>query len=401
MSFFIDHPHHKKLFENLATRLDSKLVCLPSNAPLVAPDSTHDKLLQAIEQRHIQFIEAKYADGILSVKQHLKKWQRLGLSSNSIQRKFRRHKIRTQFRKWVHLFQNSEDTFIAAWCPVKPNRYLIFQAAKFCGKALIYFEDAPYPGFIICDHSGINAGSSIPKSAKFYADWFFKNEETVKKIAVRDLFEKLPQRKRSKDLRNGVLELGTLDWEKKVIYCPLQVPADTQIVLYGGWINSIHQFIKLIYNASRHLPDGWQVAVREHPSSTFSFTKLLNELVDDRFAVYNEGTSKELLKQCSAVVTVNSSVGFHAFFCDKPVITLGDSLWGFEPVAQVAENAEALNHAFKSIETSSFCQESRTAFLHYLFNEVFLSKAELEEINNQTHPQLELIKRKILLSKRM
>ena len=401
MSFHIDHPHHKKLFQNLAKHLDSKLVCLTSNAPLVAPESTQDRFLQEIERRYIQFIEAKYADGMLSVKQHLQKWQRLGSNSNSIQRKFRRYKIHTQFRKWVHLFQNSEDTFIASWCPVKPDRYLIFQAAKYCGKALIYFEDAPYPGSIICDHLGINAGSSIPRSAKFYTDWFSKNKETAKKISIKNLFEKLPQRKRSKDLKNGAIELETIDWAKKVIYCPLQFPADTQIVLYGDWIYSVHQFIKIIYDASRHLPDGWQVALREHPSSTTSFTKLLNKLVDDRFAVCNQGTSKELLEKCSAVVTVNSSVGFHAFFCDKPVITLGDSLWGFEPVAHVAKNAEALNHAFKSIETSSFCQESRTAFLHYLFNEVFLSKAELEEINNQTHPQLELIKRKILLSKKM
>ena len=399
MSFYIDHPHHKKLFENLATHLDSNLVYLSSGAPLAAHESTQDKFLQEIEQRYIQFIEAKYAGGMLSIKQRLKKWQRVGSNSNSIQRKFRRRKIRTQFRQWVHLLQNSEDDFMAAWCPVKPNRYLVFQAAKYCGKSLLYFEDAPWPGFIVCDNTGINAGSSIPKSAKFYKDWFTKNKETANKIAIKNLFEKLPQREPSKDLKNDALELETLDWEKKIIYCPLQVPDDTQILLYGDWIYSVQQFIKLIYNASRHLPDGWQVAVREHPSSTISFTMILNKLVDDRFAVFNQGTSKELLMKCSAVVTINSSVGFHAFFCDKPVITLGDSLWGFEPVAQLVKNAEALNHAFKSIEASYYCKESRTAFLYYLFSEVFLYKTELEDIDNPNAPQLEPIKRNILLSK--
>ena len=116
MSFHIDHPHHKKLFENLADHLDSKLVCLTSNAPLVAPESTQDKFLQEIEHRYIQFIEAKYADGMLSVKQHLQKWQRLGSNSNSIQRKFRRYKIHTQFRKWVHLFKSIVKEVVLEGC---------------------------------------------------------------------------------------------------------------------------------------------------------------------------------------------------------------------------------------------------------------------------------------------
>ena len=46
-----------------------------------------------------------------------------------------------------------------------------------------------------------------------------------------------------------------------MIYCPLQVQDDTQIIKYGSWIRTINQFIDAVYIASRYLPDEWRLVI--------------------------------------------------------------------------------------------------------------------------------------------
>ena len=71
----------------------------------------------------------------------------------------------------------------------------------------------------------------------------------------------------------------------------------------------------------------------EHPSSDISFTKNLASLSDDKFLVDNTSDSIEIIKRSKAVVTINSSVGFHALLKSMPVIVCGDAFWGFKPIS--------------------------------------------------------------------
>ena len=72
------------------------------------------------------------------------------------------------------------------------------------------------------------------------------------------------------------------------------------------------------------------------PSSGISFSKKL-ALSDDTFLIDNSTDSIEIIKRSKALVTINSSVGFHALLKHKPVIVCGDAFWGFSPITYLAK----------------------------------------------------------------
>ena len=373
--FYYDTDHNKKLFKSISSKFpNSELISQKSIKKIKISNSdcqdTINHIIDDIENDYSKYIQYKYEIPYFSIRAFAKKWQRLGISKNSIQRKFRKNKIKKEFKKWVKFFSNSNYNIVAAWCPVKPKRRIIFEAALFCKKALLYFEDSPIPGFIICDHIGINAGLSVKRNMEFLKD-FEENESRKCDYKLEELFENIHQRK-SLRKNSKPIENNAIKYKKNTIYCPLQVQDDTQIVRYGSWIKSIEHFIDSIYEASRYLPENWQLIIREHPSSSISFSKKLATLSDDTFLIDNSTDSIEIVKRSKALVTINSSVGFHALLKNKPVIVCGDAFWGFSPITYLANNKEELIEKFSNINSLKPDSYSINAYVKFILNHKFI-----------------------------
>lgn len=131
-------------------------------------------------------------------------------------------------------------------------------------------------------------------------------------------------------------------------------------------------FIEIVYQASRALPAGWHCRIREHPSSRQSFDKKLRALQDERFVLWNYGTSKSQIEAAEAVVTLNSSVGLHGFLFDKPVIVLGQAYWSFEALTTRVKCLKFLCETFSCPTNLGYDDAARSDFMNYLVSKYLI-----------------------------
>jgi capsular polysaccharide export protein len=218
-----------------------------------------------------------------------------------------------------------------------------------------------------------------------------KNETNKNDLDLTQLFEGIKQRKAvSKKYKHKKSEI--YDIKKNTIYCPLQVQDDTQIVQYGNWIKSIGQFIDLIGEASRMLPGNWQLVIREHPSCSVSFKRKLISLSNERFVIDNQSDSTEIISRAKAVITINSSVGFHALLKYKPVIVCGDAFWGFKPISHPVNNKSELFDKFSNINSLKSDIDAVKKYVDYLLKRKFILAKSTKRKHNINSNGIEIIR---------
>jgi len=368
--FYVDTDHNKSLFFAIYEHFKNSIIVDKRILLKVKRERFNNSIIiNELEENYAEFIRAKYNSDKLSIKCIIKSWQRLGLSRYSLQRKYRKYKIRKEFEKWVTFFKKTDLQFVAAWCPIKPKREIIFKAALHCNKHLLYFEDAPIPGYITCDYKGVNAGISLKRDINFYKKYY--NDNALEDLNFDRLFSNIIQRK-SKFQDNNKNTNYVHDPKRKMLYCPLQVQDDTQIIKYGSWIRTINQFIDAVYIASRFLPTEWRLVIREHPSSTNSYYDKIISLSDDRFLIDNSTDSIDLINQCDAILTINSSVGFHGLLNGKPVIICGEAFWGFKPISYTVRSNDELVNKLININSIKADLDAIKYYLNYLFRVAFI-----------------------------
>ena len=154
---------------------------------------------------------------------------------------------------------------------------------------------------------------------------------------------------------------------ERYVFCPLQVPGDTQLTLYGDWVRSSEHLISQLHVASSAIPTGWHLRIKEHPSSRAP-SKALREFAgmrNSRIRIDNSTDTFEQVAHAAAVLTINSSVGFQAMFWDKPVIHLGHAFWGIEGLSTKAASTEDIANFLRTPGSLSFDAQLREAFMSY------------------------------------
>lgn len=262
---------------------------------------------------------------------------------------------------WHRLGDPAKLLFL--WNGTKGHRMLAAEAARARGHAVLFLEEAPLPGRITADFSGVNAGGSLPRDIRAYTAWAARHPAIDWRAVKGDI------RARASARKDVGQEAGTP--EGNYLFCPLQVPGDSQITVYGGWIDSIPHLIRALHTASRALPDGWHLRIKEHPSARQAMGDLLGGLTDDRFRVDNTTDTMAQLAGARGVVTVNSSVGVESMFHDKPVIVLGRAFYGLPEIVTLAPSQEALTDALRAPEALGFDLPAREAFMSYLVGAYF------------------------------
>ena len=235
---------------------------------------------------------------------------------------------------------------------------------------MIYFDEAPIPRRIQIDRFGINFGSSLPNELSFYLRWadryadrFTGGLDDWRRIKAELVARAGPnsEQRRADETAGG----------ERFVFCPLQVPYDSQISVYGDWVGSIEELIEALHSACASLPPNWHLRVKEHPSSRTSFGRKLGALESGSFRVDNTTDTFLQVGSSRGVLTLNSSVGLQAFFFDKPVLVLGSANYAIRGIAEKVSSARHLANALSNIQSLTFDAKARNAFMAYLVNEHF------------------------------
>ena len=301
--------------------------------------------------------------------------------------------IRTAKRRLIAAQYNGARRYFAArpghlamcWNGMTGSRMAFMEGAKAAGAPRLYVELAPFPDRITLDHTGLAAEASLPRDPDFYRDWAQGRDTSL----WRNLGANLTARQsRRRDVGQAQ---GTLP-DTPFLFAPLQVPNDSQITRFGGWTGSVPGFVAALAKAAKHLPEGWHIRVKEHPSAKVALGDEIAGLAGDRLIVDNATDTFAQVAASRGVITINSSVGLQAMFHDKPVLVLGRANFALPGVATPIASQSALDTALASPDDIAFDPDLRAAFFHYL-DTVYYPKTRRTE--GRLTPDPEAVKRKI------
>ncbi|MCY4130021.1 MAG: hypothetical protein OXG15_12380 [Gammaproteobacteria bacterium] len=240
--------------------------------------------------------------------------------------------------------------------------YLVSAACKELDLPQLYFERAPLQDRVQIDARGVNFQSSVPTDIQFYRS--LKEDEFADYRGADYVNEHLLNNESSlSGNQDGNNELRS----KSYVFCPLQVPRDTQVTVFGGWINGIPHLLDSLDEASRQLPSDIHVRIKEHPSSPISFAQRIESYDNPKLVLDNEHDVYDQVAHSQGVITINSSVGLEAFLFEKPVITIGKALYSFGEMTTRATDLDSLCDAMTDFPNLSWSRLERDRFVKFLF----------------------------------
>ena len=287
--------------------------------------------------------------------------------------------LRLQYNWIYQQLEKSQPDQVLIYNGLNGVNYLVSAACKELELPQLYFERAPLQDRVQIDSNGVNFQSSIPTDIRFYhglAENEFEDyggAEYVDSYRVLDDSAEPDDQLTSKDLRS-----------QSYVFCPLQVPRDTQVTVFGGWITGIPHLLDSLDKASRQLPADVHLRIKEHPSSPVSFAQRIESYNNPRLVVDKQHDVYDLVANSQGVVTINSSVGLEAFLFEKPVITIGRALYSFGEMTTRASDLDMLCDAMTEFPNLKWSRLERDRFVKFLF---FWFPPMQQVLNKQYTPQ--------------
>lgn len=277
-----------------------------------------------------------------------------------LMRWLKRQLIRGQYNWARHHFARHPDHMALAWNGLTGSRMAFLQGARDAGAPTLHAELAPLPGRITLDPRGVNAEGAVPQDPAFFRAYGARADIGDWRQIGAGLTARASRRA---DVGQGDGALpGT-----PFLFCPLQVPDDSQVTLFSGWCGGMAGFLSALGQAASHLPQGWHLRLKEHPSAKVPLRPLLAPLLaGGRVVLDNATDSFAQVAASRGVVTLNSSMGLQAFFHDRPVITLGRAFFNLPGLVDHVPDQAALNALFAAPEALTYDETLRAAFLTWL-----------------------------------
>jgi len=211
---------------------------------------------------------------------------------------------------------------------------VIAYALRLSNVPTLFAELSPFPGRCFLDHMGVNGASSLQE---------VRPEQLEPHHDEGALFERLKFAYRGR--RAGAVSSGDpAELPKKFVFAALQVPLDTQVLLHGDKLCRHTDYIVLLGEVARLLPENTSLLVKPHPQAPYREDYLRTKLGPNVIIGSNYET-RDLLERCEAVITLNSSIGPDAFLFDRPVVALGRAPWIKHGLAVKADNPKQVASA--------------------------------------------------------
>lgn len=176
---------------------------------------------------------------------------------------------------------------------------------------------------LFIDSKGVNGASSLIEIHDFKTE-LTKNYITV----VQNIF----QNKMNLDLWQ-VQKLPPSLKNKRIIFFPLQVQLDTNIILYSNFNTMREAFFEIYSNLNN---ENTYFIIRPHPEE--DPTTLSNIPILDNVIISSDNDLSYWLYNSDIIVTINSTVGLEGLLIGKPVICLGKSIYSTLPCLSTYQN---------------------------------------------------------------
>jgi len=299
-------------------------------------------------------------------------------ASNPVLAALKQRLYRGQYNWARTRFEANPGIIALAWNGRTSTRLAYMEAARDAGAGRLYMERAPLPGRVTLDPEGINQLASVPRDRAFYDIWAGDDPRRSGE-EWREIGTRLVARASSRaDVGQGA---GAALPDAPFLFCPLQVPNDTQIRQFAGWVGTIEGQIRAMGRATELLPAGWHIRVKEHPSSRIALGPLLAEVAagtGGRLVVDNTTDTFAQVAASRGVITVNSSVGLQAFFHDRPVMVLGQAFYAQPGLVDVADDEVKMRALFADPDRMGYDAGFRARFMNWL-DKVYYPKVELRK----------------------
>lgn len=186
----------------------------------------------------------------------------------------------------------------------------------------------------------------------------------------------------SRSLRGQFTPLGELG---KFLYYPLHVPGDVALTLRSP--EYLDQLALLDY-LCRTAPADMVIATKEHPAmigAVGAAGLLALKKRYDRFAILPPSTSNyAVLREASAIVTVNSKSGAEAGLLGKRVVVLGDAFYREAPFALALDSLADVEGAIGKVEASSPSRDAIRGFFAALWERTYSGELYVVDTENVT-----------------
>lgn len=286
--------------------------------------------------------------------------------------------LRLQYNGARALFEANRDAVAVAWNGLNGTRRVFMDGARDAGARTLYFELCPFPGRVTVDPCGVNFLNGLPRDAAFYRAWASDHGAE----SWRAMRETIRARARTTPRIEAAAERPLTE---PFVFVPLQVPGDSQLRLFGGAFRTVETVIEVMAEASKSLPEGWHLRLKEHPSSPVAFAELIGRLKHPKLVLDNATDTFAQVAAARAVVTVNSSVGLESMFFEKPVVALGDCFWAIPGIAAHCPTPKALAAALTDPEALAFDPAARAAFLSFLAD-IYYPMLDRDGADGTLHP---------------
>ena len=268
--------------------------------------------------------------------------------------------LQKQYNGMRQYFEAHPSHVAVAWNGLNGSRRVYLDAAKDAGAKTLSFELGPFPGRITVDPKGVNFANALPRDAAPYRHWLRQSD--VDPEGWRALGARIKQRT---PLAPPAQTKALPPLTDPFVFAPLQVPGDSQLRLFGGNFRTVESFVQALANAADHLPEGWHLRLKEHPSTPAFVADLLKET---NAPIYLDNGTDTFAQVAASrgVITINSSVGLEAMFFDKPVVACGQCFWAIPGMAETAPDQATLNQTMARAGAWQFDVGTRNAVMSFL-----------------------------------
>jgi len=155
------------------------------------------------------------------------------------------------------------------------------------------------------------------------------------------------------------------NYDEKYIYYPMHRPIDAALLLRAP--HFVDQ-ASLIETLARHIPVGYKLYVKEHPSgkgeAKLSELNRIKALPNVKL-LDPDTHSHDLIKNSACIITVNSNTGWEAMLYQKPVVTLGNAFFDISGVVNKVINFYDLAPTIKkALKQKSYDAELMHRFIN-------------------------------------
>jgi len=275
-----------------------------------------------------------------------------------------RFAARAHYRFTLALLQRWQPAVVCVWGGNSVDVMAVVMAARATGTRCVRFENGFLPDTTQMDAAGVNAESSVPREPAFYAQrggqW---QTGTAAQVVPR-----APRR--------GKAVLSTVALPPRYVFIPFQVMLDSQVLLHSPWLQRMDQLYAAVTEAAAALGEQAPVLVfKEHPSCPQRYPALHAQAAASSGAVLfaNGNATGELIAGALGVITINSSVGVESLLLGKPVLALGNAVYGVPGVAESVRSVSQIGGWLRAVAAGVAPPAPlREAFLHYLAHDHLL-----------------------------